>query len=106
MASASKSIPFPVFSQLYAGEPRITAANNRQPGVHTFYFCSNSGAMYVVQNIRRARQRRWFCNCPDFIHRRIAHRRHCKHARLLARMARLADGVVRLSRADLSAVRP
>jgi|SRR5215472_6530589 len=39
----------------------IRAANNRTPGARTFCV-----AQHVVQLIRRAGQRRWFCDCGDF----------------------------------------
>ncbi len=76
----------------------IHAANNRTPGVRTFYVASESrpGAHYVVQFIRRAGQRRWFCDCADFKFRRLARKRHCKHARTLAALAKQAHGVSRL----------
>jgi len=77
----------------------IRAADNRTSGVQTFYVASESqpGTQYVVQHIRRAGQRRWFCDCADFKFRRLARKRHCKHLRQLAAMAREAHGVVRLA---------
>ncbi len=77
----------------------IRAANNRTPGVRTFYVASEStpGVEYVIQFIRRARQRRWFCDCADFKFRRLARKRHCKHIHQLAERARLAHGVSRLA---------
>jgi hypothetical protein len=79
----------------------IRAANNRTPGVRTFYVGSEStpSVEYVVQFIRRARQRRWFCDCADFKFRRLARKRHCKHIHELAVLARLAHGVTRLETA-------
>jgi hypothetical protein len=81
----------------------VRAANNHRPGVRTFYVASESqpGTQYVVQFIRRARQRRWYCDCSDFKFRRLARRRHCKHARALATMARETHGVSHLTRALL-----
>jgi len=78
----------------------IIAALNRTPGVRTFYVESESrpGTQYVAQFIRRARQRRWFCECRDFTFRRLAHKRHCKHLHQLTAMAREAHGVARLSK--------
>jgi hypothetical protein len=78
----------------------IRAANNRTSGVRTFYIASESrpGVQYVAQFIRRARQRRWFCDCPDFKFRRLAQRRHCKHLHEMTAMAREAHGVARLAR--------
>jgi hypothetical protein len=77
------------------------AASNHTPGVRTFYVASEArpGIHYVVQFIRRSRQRRWFCDCADFKFRRLARRRHCKHLRELCSMARAARGVSRLARA-------
>jgi hypothetical protein len=110
MAAASKSIPFIVPPQVPAvlepptsAVPRralaIRAAHNHTPGVRTFYVASEShpGTEYVAQFIRRAHQRRWFCNCPDFTFRRLPHRRHCKHLHELTARAREADGVSRLA---------
>jgi hypothetical protein len=79
----------------------IRSANNRTAGVRTFYVASESqpGVEYVVQFIRRSRQCRWFCDCSDFKFRRLSRRRHCKHARALATMAREAHGVSYLTRA-------
>jgi hypothetical protein len=77
----------------------IRAANNRTPGVRTFYVQSESrpGNEYVAQYIRRAGQRRWFCDCSDFKFRRLARKRHCKHLRVLSAMSRAAGGVNRLA---------
>src|SRR6059036_2570443 len=52
----------------------LRAANNHAPGVRTFYVLSESTPVnhYVVQFIRRSRQRRWFCDCADFKFRRLA----------------------------------
>ena len=76
----------------------IRAANNRTPGVRTFYVTSQSrvGARYVVQFIRRAGQRRWFCDCGDFKFRMLARKRHCKHIHQLTALAREAHGVSHL----------
>jgi hypothetical protein len=84
----------------------IRAANNRTAGVRTFYVASESqpGIQYVAQFIRRGRQCRWFCDCPDFKFRRLARRRHCKHLHELTAMAREANGVGRLARAMSAAV--
>lgn len=59
----------------------IKQAANNQPGVHTYYIHSDSGADYVVTHIRRARMNRWDCACPDFTFRRQAKGSHraCKH---------------------------
>jgi len=75
-------------------------ANNKTPGVRTFYVQSESqpGVQYVAQFIRRAHQCRWFCDCADFKFRRLARRRHCKHLHELTAMAREAHGVARLAR--------
>lgn len=61
----------------------IKQANNKQPGVHTYYIHSDSGADYVVVHVRRAGMNRWSCNCPDFTFRRQAKGTHrsCKHIR-------------------------
>lgn len=77
----------------------IRAAHNHTPGVRTFYIASESqvGVTYVAQFIRRAGQRRWFCDCADFKFRRLARRRHCKHLHALTAMAREAHGVGRLA---------
>lgn len=59
----------------------IRQASNKQPGIHTYYIHSGSGADYVVAHVRRARMNRWSCTCPDFTFRRQAKgsHRHCKH---------------------------
>ena len=77
----------------------VRAANNHTPGVRTFYVGSDSkpGTEYVVRFIRRCDQRRWFCDCADFKFRRLARKRHCKHARILAALAKQAHGVTRLA---------
>src|SRR5580704_17302878 len=77
----------------------VRAANNRTPGVRTFYVASESkpGVSYVVQFIRRSGQRRWFCDCADFKFRRLAEVRHCKHVHVVVAMARVAHGVSRLA---------
>jgi hypothetical protein len=77
----------------------IRAAHNRTSGVRTFYVASESqpGVEYVAQFIRRAGQRRWFCDCADFTFRRLARRRHCKHLHVLTALAREAHGVGRLA---------
>ncbi len=77
----------------------VHAASNHTPGIRTFYVASESrpGLRYVVQFIRRAGQRRWFCDCADFKFRRLARKRHCKHARDLAALAKQAHGVTRLA---------
>lgn len=79
----------------------IRTAHNHTPGVRTFYVASEStpGAHYIAQHVRRAGQRRWFCDCADFKFRRLARKRHCKHLRELAAMARDAHGVARLATA-------
>ena len=76
----------------------IRAANNRTPGVRTFYVASQSrvGAQYEVQFIRRAGQRRWFCDCGDFKFRKLARKRHCKHIHQLTALVREAHGVSHL----------
>ncbi len=68
----------------------VRTANNRTPGVRTFYVGSESrpGVEYVVQHIRRVGQKRWFCNCPDYTFRRLARKRHCKHIRVARQRAR------------------
>lgn len=78
----------------------IRVANNRTPGVRTFYVSSESqpGTQYVAQFIGRSRQCRWFCDCADFKFRRLARRRHCKHLHELTAMAREAHGVAHLSK--------
>jgi hypothetical protein len=75
------------------------AANSRTPGIRTFYVASESkpGTQYVAQHIRRSHQRRWFCDCADFKFRRLSSKRHCKHLRHLATLAREAHGVSRLA---------
>ena len=77
----------------------IKTTRKRTPGVRLFYVQSESkpDVQYVVQFIRRNHTRRWFCDCPDFKFRRLARKRHCKHARELAQLAREAHGVSRIS---------
>lgn len=79
-------------------KPAFRAAKRNAPGVRTFYVASESkpGTEYVIQFIRRSRQRRWFCDCADFKFRKLARKRHCKHLRQLATLAREAHGVSRL----------
>lgn len=79
----------------------IRTANNQTAGVHTFYVASESrqGINYAVQHVRRAGQRRFFCECPDFHFRRVAAKRHCKHARMIAALVKLFHGVRRLASA-------
>lgn len=79
----------------------IRTAHNHTSGVRTFYVASESqpGVQYVAQHIRRAGQRRWFCDCADFKFRRLARKRHCKHLHQLTAMAREAHGVARLATA-------
>ena len=76
----------------------VRAANNRTPGVRTFYVASQSrpGVQYVVQFIRRAGQRRWFCGCGDFKFRKLARKRHCKHIHQLTALVRQAHGLSHL----------
>ena len=71
---------------------------NRATGVRTFYVASqsNPGAQYVVQFIRRAGQRRWFCDCGDFKFRKLARKRHCKHIHQLTALVRQAHGLSHL----------
>jgi predicted nucleic acid-binding Zn finger protein len=59
----------------------IKQAASNQPGVHTYYVHSDSGADYVVTHVRRAGMRFWSCSCPDFLFRRQmkGSHRHCKH---------------------------
>jgi hypothetical protein len=77
------------------------AANNCMAGLRIFYVSSESkpGTQYVAQHVRRSHQRRWFCDCADFKFRRLSRKRHCKHLRHLAAMAREAHGVSRLASA-------
>lgn len=77
----------------------VHAAQNRTPGVRTFYVQSESqpGTRYIVQHVRRAHQRRFFCTCLDFVFRRLPRRRHCKHCREIAALAREAGGISRLA---------
>jgi len=76
----------------------VRLAEHHSAGVHTFYVASESqpGTEYVVQFIRRAGQRRWFCDCADFKFRRLARKRHCKHLHELTARAREAHGISRL----------
>jgi len=74
------------------------ATKNPARGVRVFYVASESrpGAEHVVQHIRRNGMQRWNCDCQDFQFRRLAKKRHCKHARELARLAREAHGVSKI----------
>ena len=76
----------------------IRAANNSTPGVRSFYVASQShgGAQYVVQFIRRAGQRRWFCDCGDFKFRKLARKRRCEHVHQLTALVRQAHGLSHL----------
>lgn len=69
----------------------ITTANNRTPGLRTFYVESETHpdqAPYVVQHIRRAGMCRWSCTCKDFVFRRQLKGSHraCKHVRAVQEM--------------------
>jgi len=77
----------------------IRRASNHTPGVRSFYVASQShvGAQYVVQFIRRAGQRRWFCDCGDFKFRKLARKRHCKHIHRLTALVRQAHGLSHLA---------
>jgi len=79
----------------------LRVANNHTPGVCTFYVASESKSdvQYVAQHIRRSHQRRWFCDCADFKFRRLSRKRHCKHLRHLAALAREAHGISPLASA-------
>jgi hypothetical protein len=99
---ASSSIPVPVQRQNFTRQQtsaQIRSARNRTPGIRTFYVPSESNpdTRYVVQFIRRSRQRRWFCDCADFKFRKLARKRHCKHIHHLAALAHDARGVSRLT---------
>jgi hypothetical protein len=85
---------------------KIRAARTSMPGVYIFYIASRRHPVpaYVAQYIRRAGQRRWFCDCADFKFRRLPRKRHCKHLRFLAELARKRHGVTRLGAGELSAV--
>jgi len=80
------------------GRWKVRAAGKSMPGVHTFYIASAraAGPSHVAQHVRRAGQRRWFCDCADFTFRRLAQKRHCKHLRYLAARARQARGISKL----------
>ena len=54
------------------------------------------GAQYVVQFIRRAGQRRRFCDYGDFKFRKLARKRHCKHIHQLTALLRQAHGLFHL----------
>jgi predicted nucleic acid-binding Zn finger protein len=70
----------------------IRAANNKTPGVHTYYVASESGNQYIVVHIRREGMNRWSCSCPDFLFRRQTRRSHryCKHLKTVVAAVRLA----------------
>ncbi|HEV2386780.1 MAG TPA: SWIM zinc finger family protein [Candidatus Acidoferrales bacterium] len=106
MAATAEVIPFAVPAQAIpapqaipqetrARVPALTIrqARNHQPGVRTFYVMGDSGQEYVVQYVRHAHQRRFFCTCPDFTFRRLPKRRHCKHARRVAALVRPRSGI-------------
>lgn len=44
-----------------------------------WYVTGDSGKEYVVQFVRMNHQQRWICSCPDFLFRKFAAKRHCKH---------------------------
>ena len=96
--ATQQTIPQSLEQSKLSALPIIRAANNHTLGVRTFYVASqsNAGAQYVVQFIRRAGQRRWFCDCGDFKFRKPARKRHCKHIHQLTALVREAHGVSHL----------
>ena len=74
----------------------ILPAQHHASGVQHFYVHSDSGKDYVASHIRTSHRREWHCSCPDFIFRRLARRRHCKHLRELTAMVKLAGGLRKL----------
>lgn len=75
----------------------MQVANNKQPGVKTFYVEGDHGTIYTVQYIRRNHQRRLYCSCADFLYRRLARKRHCKHAKFVAWIIRESHGIRQLA---------
>jgi hypothetical protein len=77
----------------------ITTAKTHGHGIYTFYVSSASvpGRTHSVKYVRHAGQRRLFCSCADFLHRRVAAKRLCKHARAVAGLIRAFRGVSRLA---------
>lgn len=61
----------------------VRLPKRQHPGVKLVYVKSESrpGVEYTVQHIRRGRQDRWYCSCPQFTFRCLARRCHCKHIR-------------------------
>ncbi len=55
-----------------------------------------AGVEYTVEHVRANGTRRFFCSCPDFQYRKIRRKRHCKHARKVATLAKVARGISRL----------
>lgn len=74
----------------------ILPAQHHAHGVQHFYVKSDSGKDYVASYIRTGHRREWHCTCPDYTFRKLARRRHCKHLRELAAMAKLAGGIAKL----------
>lgn len=78
----------------------LRLADNKKPGVQTFYLGSESapGKEYIVQLVRRAGMRRWACSCPDYIFRGATKASHnsCKHIRKAQEDLSQAGGLRRL----------
>jgi hypothetical protein len=79
----------------------IRVANNRTPGLTTFYVPSDSraGKEHTCQFIRRGHRRRWLCTCENFTYDKFAKLRHCKHLKRIVTAAKEHGGVTRLVRA-------
>src|SRR4051812_25548706 len=73
----------------------VKVAEHNRVGVTTFYVPSTTkiDVTYVVKFIRRTGQRRWFCLCGDFIHRKQIEKRHCLHARAMASLVAQLGGI-------------
>lgn len=71
-----------------------TAKRNPVKGTKTFYVQSESDARkrYTVQRVTRERKATFFCNCADFMYRKLPHLdtstfSGCKHIKAVRRAA-------------------
>lgn len=79
----------------------IRVADNKTPGVRTFYVESRTvpGKEHTCQYVRRGKMRRWYCTCGDFTYRRLPKMRHCDHLKELVILAKGLGGVTKLVKA-------
>lgn len=73
----------------------IRVANNKLPGLTTFYVPSRSepGVEHTCQYIRRGKRREWLCTCKDFTYNCWPLGTHCDHLEQLVRLSKQYGGV-------------